>query len=373
MRAVSLLVIVLALFSSLTGCEREQAYPKPLRPVRVAPVERYAADHGIRYSASVEPYSQVNLAFKVNGYILKILQKDGADGRMRDVQEGDLAKKNTTLAWVDESDYRQKVQEAKAQLAAQEASLKKARLDYARAESLYGTQSLTKPDYDSAVEELGVAIAQVNGAKAQLKQAEINLGYCQLKVPTDSVILSRNIEVGTLVTPGTVAFVLADIASVKAVFGVPGRMLDTIELGAPLTVRTDSVPNRDFKGRVTAVSPAANSQSRVFEVEITIPNPDDILKPGMIASLRVNEPSTSESVLVTPLNAIVQSASDPSRYALFVVEKVGDEQVARNREVKLGDVYGNMIAVTEGVKAGDPVIVSGATMVVDGENVRVIP
>ena len=373
MKAITWLSIgILAFAVTIFGCEREKPYEKPLQPVRVQAVKSYTPDSGIRYSATINPYTQVNLSFKVGGYIREILERPGADGRMRDVQEGDRIEKDTKLAWVLESDYIEKVKQAKAQLAAQLARLKKARLDFGRAKELYATQSLTKPDYDSAVEELGVATAQVKGARAQLPEAELDLHYCAVKAPMNGLILSRKIEVGTLVSPGTVGFVLSDVSSVKVVFGVPGLMLNTTKLGGHQTIRTGSIPDKEFHGRITAISPAADSKSRVFEVEITVPNPQNLLKPGMIASLRVEGPRKPESVALVPLTAIVRSKTDSAGYALFVVEVKGDKQMALIRDVKLGEVYGNMIVVSEGVEVGEPVIVTGTTMVVDGEDVRVI-
>jgi RND family efflux transporter MFP subunit len=370
--AVLGLIAVLACAVAMAGCAREKGYEKPLKPVRVTLAKPYAGGRGIRYSASINPYSQVNMSFKVNGYVQAILRKKGADGRMRDVQEGDRVNANTTLAWVQESGYVDKVNQAKAQLSGNLAALNKARLDFARAKSLYATQSLTKPDYDAAVEELSVAGAQVDASKAQLKEAQTNLGYCELKAPMAGVVLSRNVEVGALVTPGTVGFVLSDTSSVKAVFGVPGSMLNTLKLGKSLEIRTESVPNTEFRGRITAISPAANTKSRVFEVEITIPNANGQLKPGMIGALEVGGAKAPESIVV-PLSAVVRSPSDPAGYAVFIVEGTGDNPVARIRNVTLGGVLGNMIAVDDGLTAGERVIMSGATMVVNGEKVRVIP
>ena len=363
---------ILAFTLMISGCEREKPYKKSLKPVRVQAVKSYVPDGGARYSATINPDTQVNLSFKVGGYIRKILQKQGADGRMRDVQEGDWIEKDATLAWVLESDYVEKVNQAKAQLAGQLAQLKKARLDFGRAKDLYATKSLTKPDYDSAVQELEVATAQVKGARAQLREAELNLQYCALKATMNGVMLSRKIEVGTLVSPGTVGFVLSDVSSVKVVFGIPGSMLDTTKLGDTQTIKIKSIPDKEFRGKITAISPAADSKSRVFTVEITVFNPQNQLKPGMIASLRMKRPKQTEPVALVPLAAIVPSKSDPAGYALFVLGKKDNQQVALIRNVKLGEVYGNLIAVREGVEVGEPVIVTGATMVVDGENVRVI-
>ncbi len=373
MKATPRLAIgLLACVTVLGGCGREEPYEKPLRPVRVRGVERYSGNVGVRYSATINPYTQVNLAFKVDGYIREILQLRGADGRMRDLQEGDAIAKGTVLARVNETNYVEKVNQAKAQLAGAMASLQKGTDDFDRASKLFATKSITAPDYDTARKEFKEAQASVAGARAQLAEAKLNLHYCALTAPMDGVVLQRKIEVGALVGPGSVGFVLADLSSIKVVFGVPDVMLANLHLGSPLTVTTKSIRTA-FKGRITAISPAANVQTRVFNIEITVPNPQNQLKVGMIASLQVPDGRVSQPVSVVPLSAIVRSPSDPAGYAVFVVEEQGGTAVARVRNVTLGEVYGNTIAVAEGVQVGERVIVTGAKLVRDGEHVRVIP
>jgi RND family efflux transporter MFP subunit len=364
-------LLIGALF--LTGCENQQAYEKPLKPVRVLKVEKQSMTGGLRYSANIAPYNQINLAFQVGGYIKSILQRKGADGRMRNLQQGDFVKEDIVLAVVDPSDYKQKVNQATAQLASAMASLKKAKQDYGRAKNLWASQSITKPDYDSANEQLGVAQAQVKGARAQLKEAKIGLDHCYLKAPAGGVILTRNIEVGDLVGAGTLGFVISDVSSVKAVFGVPGVILKTLKLGDKLAIVTESVPNQKFTGKITAIAPAADTQVRVFEVELTIPNPEDLLKPGMIASLELAGGVPASPVIMVPIESVVRSQTDPNGYALYVIESKGEATIVKIRDVKLGDVSGNMIAVTKGVQPGDRIVVTGASMVENGETVRIIP
>jgi len=374
MKAITMLSGALFICALLiVGCESQETYENPVRPVRVATVQKHSVEDGLRYSANIEPYTQINLAFQVGGYIKSILQRKGADERMRDVQQGDYVDKITILATVDPSDYQQKVREAQAQLESALASLKKSQQDFSRAKALFAAQSLTKPDYDAAVEELGVARAQLDGARAQLKQAKISLGHCYLKAPRQSMVLQRNIEVGSLVGIGTLGFVISDVSSVKAVFGVPGLILKDLKLGDQLAVVTESIPNTPFEGKITAISPAANPQVRVFEVEITIPNPDNQLRPGMIASLQLAGGAAKPAIMMVPIASVVSSRTKPGGYALYVVQGEGENQVAKLRDVNLGQVSGNMIAVIQGVKSGDRIIVTGATMVEDGEKVRIIP
>ena len=112
----------------------------------------------------------------------------------------------------------------------------------------------------------------------------------------------------------------------------------------------------------------ADSNTRSFQVEVTVPNEHGILKPGMIASLALGESPRSQSVIVAPLDAIVRAPGESSQFAVVVV----NGGVARRKPVTLGSTYGNLIGVT-GVSAGEKVISSGATFVSDGDTVKVIP
>ncbi|HOV85288.1 MAG TPA: efflux RND transporter periplasmic adaptor subunit [Syntrophobacteraceae bacterium] len=355
------------------GCAREEPYKKPLTPVRVEEARIATGDGGVRYSADVQPYTQVNLAFKVAGYVESILQKRGADDRMRNLQEGDFVSAGTILSTVRKEDYLQKVKEAKAQLSAARALLEKARRDFDRAVHLLATRSLTRVDYDAAQAQFEEARSRVSGAGAQVDEALIHLGHCELKAPMDGVVLKREVEVGSLVNPGTVAFVLADLSSVKVVFGVPDQMLPYLKLGDSLAITTESMPDKEFRGLTTALSPLADPKSRIFNVEVTVPNPDNLLKAGMIAALQVARPDRPRQVPVVSLKAVVRSRTDPGGYAVFLVEGREGVATARLRNVVLGDVVGNKIEVLEGIQPGDLVIVTGSTLVADGESVRVIP
>jgi RND family efflux transporter MFP subunit len=144
-------------------------------------------------------------------------------------------------------------------------------------------------------------------------------------------------------------------------------------MGTTLQLSTDGVPGRNFTGHISRISPSADQNSRVFEVEVTIANADGALKPGMIASLSINEESNSPvEIPVVPLTAITR-AKDSNSYAVFVIEDRGGKQFAQTRAVTLGDSFGNAVGIRNGVKAGEIVITTGAAQVSGGEQVQVIP
>jgi RND family efflux transporter MFP subunit len=416
------LILIIAVLALTVGC-KTKAQEKTVKPVKVKTVETHSGVSSVRYSASIRPSSQVEVAFKVGGYVESI--KRDSD---RHIQAGDIVQKGAVLAQIRQSDYVAKVNEAKsqqgearssletssaqlkeavtaietsrAQLKDAEAAHERARLDYERSEALFATQSITKPEFDAAKERFDVSKAKLDAAKAQLAVAEakvntaryqigaaesrvktteavvytasIPLGDAQLRAPMSAVVIERKVEVGQLVSTGTPAFVLADLSSVKAAFGVPDLALQNFELGDTLTMTTDAIPGTEFTGHISRISPAADQSSRVFDVEVTIPNPQGLLKPGMIASMAVTEPGATTEFPVVPLTAITRSKADANAYAVLVVEETSGKHVARMRNVTLGESFGNSVAVNSGVKAGEIVITTGVTQVADGEEVRVM-
>jgi multidrug efflux system membrane fusion protein len=158
------------------------------------------------------------------------------------------------------------------------------------------------------------------------------------------------------------------------VFGVPDTELEALRLGSRQSVTAEAFRGRDFEGRITRIAPMADPKSRVFEVEITIPNPDEELKPGMIAALKLNEMALGKTaVTVLPLNAVIRSPGHSGRFAVFVVDEKVGPPVARLREVELGEFLGNQVPIEAGLADGERVVVMGASLVSDGEPVQVIP
>ncbi|HET6837505.1 MAG TPA: hypothetical protein VFH24_05645, partial [Gemmatimonadales bacterium] len=126
-----------------------------------------------------------------------------------------------------------------------------------------------------------------------------------------------------------------------------------------------------LEGRITRISPSADPSSREFEVEAALPNPDGRMKVGMLATLRLGAAAPQQTLLV-PLAAVVRPAGDSTGYAVYVVQESSPPK-AHLRRVTLGDLIGNLIEVREGLQGGDRVILRGATIVADGQLVRVMP
>lgn len=349
------------LLPALAGCGAEAAPEAAPLPVTVVQVAGGTGSNGARYSASLTPDAEVQVAFKVSGYVEQLLQVKGADGQPRPVQDGDYVKRGTVLARIRVREY----QDAERQAAA---ALTRSKADFDRAAQLYENRSVSKSDYDAAY-------ARYQADQAEHDRAVQALNDCALVAPLDGYVLARSVEVGSLVAPGSPAFEVGNLGAVKVVFGVPDVMVGSLKAGARQKVRVDAVPGTLFEGRYTRISPVADPASRMFEAEVTIPNGDGRLKPGMIAALEVDHgaPAAPAARILVPLNAVVRPPGSDTGFAVYVVEQKDSQSVARLTLVDLGDISGNEIQVRRGLGGGEGVIVRGATLAVDGAPVRVVP
>src|SRR5262249_24803296 len=244
--------------------------------------------------------AQVDLAFRVSGYVVDICQATAADGRVRPVEPGYAVHAGTVLARVRPADYEAVVDKtrgvhqeaeagiraAEAQLVQAEAGLAQAELDFRRSSTLWDQESITKPAYDASKARVDIARASVDAAKAaiaaaqrrassaqaQMREAQIAFGDTELRAPFDSILLERRVEIGSLAAAGTPAFVLADLRSVKARFNVPDFALADFRQGQLLTLSIVAFPGETFSGRIISLNPAADPKARSFEIEVALPN-----------------------------------------------------------------------------------------------------
>jgi multidrug efflux system membrane fusion protein len=367
----SLLAVIACLLAG-AGCRHEAPIEKSPTPVRTAQVQVIDAGTTNTYSANIQPYQQVDLSFKSTGYLATIKQVKDADGHIRNVDIGDFVTRGSVLATVQQDEYKDKLTQANASLERSQAENVRAKESYGRISKLFAAGAATKPDLDDATAQLASTSAAVDNSKAQVSEAKLALGYCELRAPFDGWILKRNVDVGTLVGPATNGFTLADTRSVKAVFGVPDTAIQNVRAGKAQAVTTESLPGT-FNGHITSISAAADPKSRVYSVEVRIDNPRDELKAGMISSISLGGGRPNAKVMVVPLTAVLRSPDKKDGFAVFLTDGPGDTTSVHSRDVTLGDTFGNNIAVLTGLNAGDRVVTSGTNMIKQGDQVRVIP
>lgn len=378
------------------GCSsHHQAAPekKPI-PVKVRTVEKSPGATLARYSGSLEPAARVDMAFRVGGYVEMVGETSDEGGKQRRLlDKGDFVKKGTVLARIRSSDYAQKVATTRAQIGEAKSEAKLAEAELERSKKLFESKAITKAELDAKIARAESSKANVEGALARSGEAGVALEDTVLRAPMDGVILSRNIEIGTLVSPGQQAISVADMRTVKAVFGVPQALVEKLHVGSPLQVyigmegeasSEGAGPNGAAKSEkmvdasVTRIAPSADSKGRVFAVEAALPNDAGTLRAGSVVSVHVPGSTLTTASIAVPLSAIVRSASPQGgssehRFSVFVLDGDGERAPARLRDVHLGEVLGNSVTVTDGLVAGQRVVTVGGTLLRDGNEAVVIP
>lgn len=365
--------ILAAFLPALVACAQTAPPRATPTPVRVRAVGESPGSSDLHYSGTVQADAEVALAFKVGGYVDSVRAVPGSRGETRLVQAGDRVTKGTVLAVVRDSDYRQRVAELRAQRDQAHAEALQAKLDHERAAKLLALEAISQAAYDAQKARFDATAAAVDAYSARLRQAQINLDDCSLRAPVDGIVVRRDIEVGSLVNVGSPGFVVAAVGRTKVRFGVPDEVALRLKLGSSVRVTAEPIPGRTFAAEVTKVSPKSDSSTRVFDVEASLAE-DGPLRLGMVVSVALPDaPAPAASALTLPLPAIVKTPGEDAFVAYAVEAGAGGAEVARARKVTLGRLAGNEVRVEGDLRPGDRVVVQGASLVADGQAVRVVP
>ena len=225
----------------------------------------------------------VNVSARTSGNMFRVLVEEGARVRKGDV----LARVNDTVLKLQRD-------QARAQLVQAEQHDKVAREDAERTRALFRSGSVTQKQRDDADARADVARAQVDQARIAVSLCEEQLGYATVTAPVDGVITHKLVEEGELVFPGSALFSISDLSRMHLTIYLSERELARIKIGQPASISIDAFAERTFPGRVVFISPQSeftpkNIQSKedrvklVFAVKIDVPNPEEILKPGLPA------------------------------------------------------------------------------------------
>src|SRR5262249_18906211 len=246
----------------------------------------------------------------------------------------------------------------------------------------------TKPEFDHARTQLEVAMAEVKAAQAGLSLAQAQAGAARaqmvggetrargtgLGAPFAGVVVRGDTEQGARgrARGGVPQFVLADIQCVKAVFQAPDITLQRLRLGRRVTVQTAALPESEMTGQVSSIAPNADPATRLFAVEVTLPNQQSLLRPGMVATVNLAD-ETPREVLAVPPSAIARASDDPQAHRVLVIDDRNAKTYARLRGVILGQGSGESIVIVSGLSAGERVIIGGNNTVRADAQVRIVP
>jgi HlyD family secretion protein len=324
------------------------------------------------------------------------------------VEEGQTVRKGQPLVVLDSRDLQAAVRQAAAQVAQARAklvqmesvalpaakanrvqtaaALANAQLTYDRMKRLIEQDSIARAQVDTAERDLEAARGQdqaaeiqvrTNGAggadrrvaqtdlaaaEAALASAQAKLGYSVIRAPSDGVLISRNVERGDVVSPGTVLMALSPAERTEILIDVDEKNLARLEVGQSAVVSADAFPDRHFPARVTYVNPAVDAATAAVEVKLQVPEPPSFLRQDMTVSVDILS-ATRRGATVIPADAVRQSSGGQA-YVLIL-----DHGRTQRRPVRIGLTSDGVAEVLEGLAPGNLVLPS-MVEVAAGQRVR---
>jgi len=241
----------------------------------------------------------------------------------------------------------------------EDADLELARNDLARARDLATRRVVSKADLDAA--------------ESKFKQKEGIVAKKEVRAPFDGQLGIRQVNVGQMIKEGQQVVQLTALDPVYVDFALPQQELAKLSNGLEVRVHSDALPGREFKGKLTAINAMVDTVTRNVSLQGTLQNPDHALRPGMFAKIDLILPEKNKA-LVVPGSAISYA---PFGDSVFVIEtkkdpKTGKEsQTIRQQFVKVGEARGDLVAITDGLKANETIVGTGVFKLRNGTAVIV--
>lgn len=198
-------------------------------------------------------------------------------------------------------------------------------------------------------------------ASAQAAQARAAIGDRVVRAPFGGYVSLRNISAGAVINAGGEIVTISDISRIKLDFAVPETLLSQIAVGQSIEARSAAFPETPFRGTIDVIDPVINPATRAVTVRAVLPNPDGMLKPGMLLTVGIE--SAARTAVSVPELAVV---GEGQQSFVFVVD--GDR--VRRTQVRVGQRQGGMVEILEGLRPGQRIVTEGVVKVTDGQEVR---
>lgn len=336
------------------GCKNkdDKASQEKTYNVMVRVSERQQLRPFIEATGTLNPYEEVNIGAEIDGIIKSVK-----------VDEGTAVTKGMLLATIDDIEYSNEVIRAGAFLRQTEATLVNTKVEFSRKETLYREQLVTSQQFDDVSTRLTYAESEVERAKAALIIAKQKLAKTKIYSPLASRVKEKKVSPGDFVKTGTPLFILIQPNPLKVRFTVPERDVGKLKVGQDVTLKVDAFRDKEFKGKVSIVFPSLDEKTRTLTLEALVPNSDGMLKPGLFAKV-VLYTGPAQDTVVVPVTALLYEAE---KVKLFTIS--GDR--AKETKVRMGNKYGEMMEITEGIQEGEKIVVAGQQSLSEGVKVSV--
>ena len=352
--------------AGLAACGQSNTYVAPPPPkVTVAKPTEQKVTRYFEATGNAAAVNSANLVARVQGFLTEIKYADGA-----------AVKQGQHLFTIEPEPYQLKLQQAQAAEASAEATAKQTEADFERQQELMQRQAASKAAFDNATANRDTAKARLLQAKADTKQAQINLDYTKVVAPFDGVVTARQVSIGELVG-GSGTQVLATIVQLDPIWvNFSASERDVLRVRAELQrrgmTRSDMIGTEaevglqtetgyPHKGKLDYIAPMVSASTGTLAVRALLRNPNAPLLPGYFVRVRV--PLDETPALLVP--AVALGADQGGRYVLIV----NTENTVEQRKVQVGPTVGEMAVIESGLQPDDRVVVAGILRANPGQKV----
>ena len=369
-RGFSVLVLggFLLLLAGCSSSSSKGASAPPPPVVEVATVVQQDTPIYSEWVATLDGYVNAQIQPRVSGYIIK-----------QNYKEGSVVRKGEVLFEIDPRPFKAALDQAKAQLAQAEAQLGKANLDVERDTPLAQARAIAQSQLDTEIQAKLGAQAMVQAAKANVEQAELNMEFTKVTSLVTGIAGIAQVQIGNLVGPNSVLTSVSQVDPIKAYFTVSEQQFVDFHRRFPTQESVEEQRRRmplellladgsvyERPGRIYFADREVNPATGAIRIAGVFPNPNNLLRPGGFGRVRLSA-KTQTGALLVPQRAVMELQGS------YQVAVVGDDNKVSIRPVTVGERVGKLWIVTEGLKAGERVVVEGLMKVRDGTPVKAVP
>ncbi|HET8552650.1 MAG TPA: efflux RND transporter periplasmic adaptor subunit [Gammaproteobacteria bacterium] len=289
----------------------------------------------LRAVGSLRAVQGVDVTTELGGLVAKI-----------DFNSGDHVKAGDLLVQLD-------VSADKAQLQGLKAAAQLAETTYKRDEGLIKKRAISQSQLDQD-------LSRLKSARAAVVEQQATIAKKTIRAPFDGELGVRQVDLGQYVAPGTKIVTLQNLHPIYVEFSLPQQDVNDVHDAQPVTVTVNAYPNATFEGKVNAIDPKVDPQTRNFKLQAIIPNKDERLRPGMFADVQVSLPNHPKYVTLPQMAISYNPYGD---FVWIVTPKKGEDGkqalTVRQQFVQTGPTRGDQVAILKGVKPGEMVVTAG--------------
>src|SRR5438874_2380026 len=363
-------LMIAGLSLALAGCTGSTKAASALPPavVEVATVVQQDTPIYSEWVATLDGYVNAQIQPRVAGYLIK-----------QNYKEGSVVRKGQVLFEIDPRPFKAALDQAKAQLAQAEAQLGKASLDVERDMPLAQARAIAQSQLDTEIQAKLGAQAEVQAAKANVEQAQLNMEFTKVTSLVSGIAGIAQVQIGNLVGPNSVLTSVSQVEPIKAYFTVSEQEFTDFHRRFPTEASVEEQRKRiplellladgnvyEHKGSISFADRQVNPATGAIRIAGLFANPNNLLRPGGYGRVRASA-KTQNGALLIPQRAVIELQGSHQ------VAVVGDDNKVSIRPVTVAERVGNLWIVTDGLKAGERVIVEGLMKVRDGTLVKAVP